>query len=133
MRRTLIAALAASAMAVLFTAPVGAKDFGMLYAEGETFRTFGNPANVAPGTGTDPLYTFVNSTNGAQLSVAQFAPGQGSHGGRWAIWEATWVNDADRSILVTDYETLQAYMTAERLTLGRVDEDDFRCPILPNA
>lgn len=132
MRRTFMAALAASAMAVLFTAPVSAKDFGMLYAEGETFRTFGNPATVEPGTGTDPLFKFVNSTNGDQLSVAQFAPGPGSHGGRWAIWEATWVNEADRGILVTDYETLQEYVTAERLTLDRVEEDDFRCPILPN-
>jgi hypothetical protein len=133
MRRALMAVLAASAMAVLFTAPVGAKEFGMLYAEGEIYRTFGNPAQVEAGTGTDPLYKLVNSTNADQLAVAQFAPGEGSHGGRWAIWEATWVNEADRGILVTDYEALQGYVDAGRLTLDRIEEDDFRCPILPNT
>jgi hypothetical protein len=62
--------------------PVGAREFGSLYAEGDVYRTFGNPARVDPGTGQDPIYTFENSTNPDQLSVARYAFGDGSHGGR---------------------------------------------------
>src|SRR5918995_5969986 len=104
MRRTLVALLAALATAVVLSAPVGAKEFGMLYAEGEMFRTFGNAAHVPDGTGTDPIFTFENSTNPDQLSVAQYAPGAGSHGGRWAVHHVTWTATGDSSTLVTSYE-----------------------------
>ena len=90
MRRSLTAVLTAMAVLIVVAAPVGAKSFGMLYAEGDVYRTFGNPARVDPGTGTDPIYTFTNSSNADQLSVARFAPGNGSHGGRWAVFHATW-------------------------------------------
>jgi hypothetical protein len=133
MRRTLPAALAVAAILVAFAAPVSAKSFGMLYADGETFRTFGNPANVEPGTGTDPIYTFTNSTNPDQLSVARYAPGTGSHGGRWAVFHVTWVNAEDTDTLVTSFEALQRYVDAGLLTVERDEAADFRCPILPNA
>jgi hypothetical protein len=133
MRRALPAALAVAAILAAFAAPVSAKSFDMLYAEGETFRTFGNPASVEPGTGTDPIYTFTNSTNPDQLSVAQYAPGEGSHGGRWAVYHATWVNAEDADTLITSFEALQAYVDAGLLTVGRNEAADFRCPILPNA
>lgn len=134
MRRTLVPILTAALVAVLaFATPVGAKDFDRLYAEGETFRTFGNPANVQPDTGTDPIYTFMNSTNPAQLSVARYAPGPGSHGGRWAVHHATWVNAADAGTLITSFATLQTYVDAGLLTVVRDEAADFRCPILPNG
>ncbi len=133
MRRSLAAVLAALVVLTLVAAPVGAKSFGMLYAEGELFRTFGNPARVDPGTGTDPIYTFENSTNPDQLSVARFAPGPGAHGGRWAVHHATWTNAEDTEILVTDYETLAGYVAQGRLTIVRDEAADFRCPILPNG
>jgi hypothetical protein len=133
MRIPLIAVLAALLLATIMAAPVGAKTFGMLYAEGAVYRTFGTPARVDPGTGTDPIYTFANSTNTQQLSVARFAPGMGSHGGRWAVYHATWVNPADSGILVTDYDTLAALADQGRLTIVRDGAADFRCPILPNG
>lgn len=133
MRRLLIATLAVAALLAALAAPVGARSFGMLYAEGQTFRTFGNPAQVAPGTGTDPIYTFENSTNPDQLSVARYAPGQGSHGGRWAVYHATWVNAEDAGTLITSFEALQAYVDAGLLTVVRDEGADFRCPILPNG
>src|SRR5919197_4236623 len=104
MRRTLIATFAALAVAASLAGPALAKDFGHLYAEGETFRTFGTPARVDPGTGTDPIYTFTNSTNADQLSVARYAPGQGSHGGRWAVYHVTWTDATAAGNLVTSYE-----------------------------
>ena len=133
MRRLLMATLTVAAMLVALAAPVGAKSFGLLYAEGETFRTFGTLARVAPGTGTDPIYTFDNSTNPDQLSVARYAPGKGSHGGRWAVYHATWVNAEDAGTLLTSFEGLQAYVDAGRLTVVRDAAADFRCPILPNG
>lgn len=133
MRRLLVAVLAALAVAVAFSAPVGAREFGHLYAEGETYRTFGTTARVDPGTGTDPIFTFENSTNPDQLSVAQFAPGKGSHGGRWAVYHATWTELGDPSTLVTSYVDLAAHVAAGELTVVRDEAADFRCPILPNA
>jgi hypothetical protein len=133
MRRSLTALLAAATLLIVAAAPVGAKSFGTLYAEGQVFRTFGTPAQVDPGTGTDPIYTFTNSSNPDQLSVARYAPGQGSHGGRWAVYHATWISADDADILITDYETLQSYVDQRRLTIVRDDAADFRCPILPNG
>ena len=133
MRRTLVTLLAAAAFAVTFAAPVGAKTFGHLYAEGQTFRTFGTPAHVAPGTGTDPIYTFANSTNPDQLSVARYAPGRGSHGGRWMVFHVTFTASGDPSTLVTSFDQLQALIDAGDLTVSRDEAADFRCPILPNG
>lgn len=133
MRRSLTAVVTAVAILIVVAGPVGAKSFGMLYAEGEVFRTFGNPAQVDPGTGTDPIYTFTNSTNADQLSVARYAPGDGSHGGRWAVYHATWVSAEDADILITDFETLESYASQGLLTTVRDEAADFRCPILPNG
>jgi hypothetical protein len=133
MRRILIAVVAALAIAGVVAVPVGARSFGRLYAEGEVFRTFGTPARVDPGTGTDPIYTFTNSSNPDQLSVARYAPGSGSHGGRWAVYHATWVYAGDSDTLITDYQTLASYANAGRLRIVRDEAADFRCPILPNG
>ena len=132
MRRMFVAVLAAAAVAVTLAAPVGAKSFGSLYAEGELFRTFGTPATVPPGTGTDPIYTIAGSTNPDQRSVARFAPGPGSHGGRWAVYHATWVG-GDPSQLITSAEQLDALVAAGDLSVVRDPAADFRCPIIPNG
>ena len=131
MRRMLLAIVAASALVTALTVPVGAKTFGLLYAEGETFRTFGNAARVDPGTGTDPIYTFENSTNPDQLSVARYAPGQGSHGGRWAVHHVTWTT-GDSSTLITSFEALMGHLALGEVSIVRDEAADFRCPILPN-
>src|SRR5688572_1846196 len=133
MRRSLIAVLIALAILIVVAAPVGARSFDRLYAEGEVYRTFGNPAHVDPGTGTDPTYTFTNSSNADQLSVARFAPGSGSHGGRWAVYHATWVDSGDTDTLITSFDALQSYADQGLLTIVRDEAADFRCPILPNG
>jgi len=131
MRRSLFAVLAAVAVLIVVAAPVGANSFGTLYAEGQVFRTFGTPARVDPGTGTDPIYTFTNSSNPDQLSVARYAPGQGSHGGRWAVYHATWVDAEDAGNLITSFAALQSFADQGLLTIVRDEGADFRCPILP--
>ena len=127
--------LAAAVVAVLAVAgPASARTFGAVYVDGAVYRVFGNAANVPDGTGTDPFVTFTNSTNPAQLGVAEFAPGSptGHHGGRWAVHRATWTASGDPTTLVTSWEDLEHYVATGELTLVRDAAADFRCPVLGN-
>jgi hypothetical protein len=127
--RLTLAIVAGALGAVIATAPVGAKEFGALYVDGVAYRTFGTPARVDPGTGTDPIISFTNFDQGG---VAQFGPGTGSHGGRWMVFAATWNDPADAH-LVTSYGEALDLEEAGELTIVRAPEADFRCPILPNG
>ena len=129
MRRVLLMLPLIAVLTLVLAAPVGARTFGTIYAEGDAFRTFGTPARVDAGTGTDPIIAFANFDQGG---VAQYAPGKGSHGGRWMVWVATWVDSAD-AYLLTDFDDVMALVRAGEITLQRVPGADFRCPILPNA
>ena len=123
----------ASALLVVAAAagPVSARTFGSVYANDLVYRVFGNAANVPDGTGTDPLATFTNSTNGDQRGVAEFAPGSptGHHGGRWAVYRVTWTS-GDSSTLVTSWSQLEALADSGQLTITRDAAADFRCPVL---
>jgi hypothetical protein len=133
MKRFMLAVSSGLLAVMTLAGPVGAKDFGAIYANDALYRTFGNPANVPDGTGTDPFATFTNSTNADQLGVAAFAPGSATdhHGGRWAIYRATWTS-GDASTLVTSWADLEEYEAAGQLTLVRDEAADFRCPVLGN-
>ena len=128
-KRFLLVVTAVLGLTLALAVPASAKNFGTIYVDGVAYRTFGNAARVDPGTGTDPI---VSVTNFEQGGVAQFAPGEGSHGGRWAVTMATWVDPADAR-LVTDYDEILALADAGELTLVRAPDADFRCPILPNG
>ena len=71
--RLMLAAALSALVAVSVAAPVGAKEFGTIYVDGVAYRTFGNPARVDPGTGTDPIISFTNFDQGG---VALHAPGK---------------------------------------------------------
>ena len=129
MRRFLLTLSLVSAFSLALAGSVGAREFGTIYAEGDSFRTFGNAARVDPGTGTDPIIAFTNFDQGG---VAQYAPGAGSHGGRWMVYLASWVDPAD-AYLLTDFDDVIALVEAGEITLQRMPDADFRCPILPNA
>jgi len=129
MRRALLLLATVGVLTLAVAAPVGAKEFGTIYAEGEAYRTFGTPSRVDPGTGTDPIIAFTNFNQGG---VAEFAPGDGSHGGRWMVYLATWVDPGDAHLL-TDFDDVIALVNSGDITLQRMPAADFRCPILPNA
>jgi hypothetical protein len=131
MRTRLSVALVASALvALLAVSPAAARrEFGTIYVDGVSYRTFGTPARVDPGTGTDPIIAFTNFEQGG---VALDDPGPGSHGGRWQVWTATWNDPADAH-LVTDFGDILALVEEDEITLVRAPEADFRCPILPNG
>lgn len=133
--RRLFLTLAAVMVTVLAVAgPVGARTFGAVYVDDSVYRVFGNKANVPDGTGTDPFATFTNSTNSAQLGVAAFAPGSPTdhHGGRWAVYRATWTAMGDSSTLVTSWAQLQSLVASGAISLTRDAAADFRCPVLGN-
>jgi hypothetical protein len=132
--KRLLGTLAIALLAVMTVAgPASARTFGAVYANDSIYRVFGNAANVPDGTGTDPFATFTNSTNGAQLGVAEFAPGSptGHHGGRWAVYRATWTS-GNPSTLVTSWAELQSLVSSGQLALVRDGAADFRCPVLGN-
>ena len=128
--RLTMATILTAILALALAAPAAAaREFGTIYVDGEAYRTFGNPARVDPGTGTDPIIAFSNFDQGG---VALHDPGAGSHGGRWAVWVATWVNPDDAH-LVTSFAEILALADAGDVTLVRNPDADFRCPILPNG
>jgi hypothetical protein len=134
MRRLLLATTCGLLAVMALAGPVGARDFGAVYVDDSIYRVFGNKANVPDGTGTDPFATFTNSTNADQLGVAQFAPGSptGHHGGRWAVYRATWTAPGDPSTLISSWSELQGYVASGELALVRDAAADFRCPVLGN-
>ena len=134
MKRTLLSLLLALTAALAVAVPVGARTFGAAYVDDMVYRVFGNKANVPDGTGTDPFAIFTNSANADQLGVAEFGPGSptGHHGGRWAVYRATWTGTGDASTLVTSWDALQMYVASGELMLFRDAAADFRCPVLGN-
>lgn len=133
MKRSLLTLALVLTAALAVAAPASARTFGAVYVDDQIYRVFGNAANVPDGTGTDPLVTFTNSTNPDQKGVAEFAPGLiGHHGGRWAVYHATWTGSGDPSTLVTSYAALQMYVQSGALTVVRDPAADFRCPVLGN-
>ncbi len=132
MKGRLMLAVASALLVVAAAAgPASARDFGAVYANDLQYRVFGNAANVPDGTGTDPLATFTNSANAMQLGVAEFAPGTiGHHGGRWAVYRATFTGSGDAAQLVTSWSELQGLVAAGDVTLVRDAAADFRCPVL---
>ena len=134
MRRFILAAvIGLMALSTLAGTVSAGRTFGGVYANDAFYRVFGNQANVPDGTGTDPLATFTNSANASQIGVAEFAPGSvGHHGGRWAVYRATWTASGDPSDLVTSWSELQGYVSSGALILERADAADFRCPVLGN-
>ena len=128
MRLTLATALIAAA-GLLAVAPAGATTGkGQLFHDGAIVGTVVVPAHVAPGTGSDPFY---NVTNGAagQLGIAGVAPGDGPyHGGDWQVWLVTF-KDGVTPYLLTSDEAVFAAQSAGDVTVTRVPDADFRCPI----
>ena len=135
MRRFILAAvIGLMALSTLAGTVSAGRTFGGVYANDAFYRVFGNKANVPDGTGTDPLATFTNSANASQIGVTEFAPGTiGHHGGRWAVYRATWTASGDPSELVTSWSELQGYVAFGALILERAAAADFRCPVLGSA
>jgi len=115
------------AVAVLVLAAASAQaarpGFGELYYEDEVVRTIVPPA-AFPNEGVDDLYVIPD-----QLAVIAVAPGDPDyHGGHWAFHSVTW-NVAP--YLLTSEDDVFDAAAAGDVTIERIPENDFLCPVQP--
>jgi len=102
---------------------------GLLFHDGGVVRTVVVPAPV-PGGGTDPFYSVTNGAEG-QLGIAGVAPGDGPyHGGAWAVSTVTFRPGVTPYLLTSDEAVFSAEGVGD-VTVTRVPEADFRCPVQP--
>ena len=122
----LLLGTALSAFADSSNAAVG---FGTLFYNGGTIHTVIPPA-AFPKSGTDPFYKLTTGAAG-QLGIAGVAPGTADyHGGAWAVNLVTF-NAGVTPYLLTSAAAVQAAAAAGDVTLTRVPDQDFRCPVQP--
>jgi hypothetical protein len=110
------------------------------YVDGQLYRTVGTPTDLsdtgAPTHAWDIIYDF----GGAQLNVAEAAPGQvGYNGGRWQVHALTFpggyaaaLADGDLDgdgVLDSTSEVLAALAAASAVDAGVVKQ--FECPAIP--
>jgi hypothetical protein len=125
MKRILVTGLALLAMAAFLAA--AQPGFGHLYYNGSVVRTVVPPA-ANPHMGTENLYAIMGGVEG-QLPVVATAPGApGYRGGKWAFHSVTW--NTTPYLLTSEAEVLAAQGAGD-VTIQRVAENDFKCPIQP--
>ena len=108
-----------------FAAP---RQFGTLFYDGQVVRTHKVQAAVPHG-GRDALYVFTDTMADGQLPITAVAPGdQDYHGGEWAFNSVTW--NVAPYLIDSDGDLLDAAANGD-VTITRVMENDFRCPIHP--
>jgi hypothetical protein len=130
MRKGMLVVAVAIAALLAAAAPASAKATkSLLYHDGDVVRTVVNAGRI-PHQGTDPFYSVTNGVEG-QLGIAGVAPGDGPyHGGSWAVNTVTF-NEGVSPYLLTSDEAVFAAEAAGDVTITRVPEADFRCPIQP--
>ena len=100
---------------------------GMLFFDGGIVRTVVTPA-ATPNAGTDAFYAVTNGLVG-QKGIAGVAPGSvGYHGGNWAFSTVTFNVP---SYLLTSAAAVSAAEARGDVTVTRLPDRDFRCPIQP--
>lgn len=102
---------------------------GSLFLDGRVVGTVVPPSNIEPGTGVDPFYKVTNGTGG-QLGIAGVGPGDAGayHGGSWQVWTVTFRSGVT-PYLLTSASAVAAAKAAGHVTVMRVPDADFRCPI----
>ena len=103
--------------------------FGELYYDGGVVRTVIPPA-AAPKKGRDAIYPIVGGADG-QLPVAAVGPGDRDyHGGKWAVNVVMWKAGMTPYLLTSGQMVLEAEEFGY-VTITRMREADFKCPIQP--
>jgi hypothetical protein len=126
-RITIVCAAAVIAF-VVATPAMATTGKGSLFHDGAVVGTVVVPADVAPGSGSDPFYTITNGATG-QLGIAGVAPGDGPyHGGDWQVWVVTFNNGVTPYLLTSDEAVASAQLAGD-VTVTRAPDADFRCPI----
>ncbi|TDO36305.1 hypothetical protein EV643_12036 [Kribbella sp. VKM Ac-2527] len=98
---------------------------GCCYLDGAVVRTVVPPA-ATPDDGRDNFYAVMGGVD-AQKGVVAVGPGSaGYHGGDWKFFAVTW---NVTPYLLTSEAAVQAAAAAGHVTITRVAENDFKCPI----
>jgi hypothetical protein len=97
------------------------------YLDGAVVRTVVPPA-AAPNAGRDDFYAVMGGV-AAQKGVVAVGPGSADyHGGDWKFFAVTWNVEP---YLLTSADAVLAAEAAGDVTITRVAENDFKCPIQP--
>ena len=122
----ILAVLALLATAQADTPPFVFPD-GCCYLDGGVVRTVVPPA-AAPNAGREDFYAVMGGV-AAQKGVVAVGPGSaGYHGGDWKFFAVTWNVEP---YLLTSADAVLAAGAAGDVTITRVAENDFKCPIQP--
>jgi hypothetical protein len=85
------------------------------------------PPSTTPNEGTDNFYGFPNGAATGQKGVVAVAPGDvGYHGGHWKFFAVTF---NVTPYLLTSEAAVLAAADAGDVTITRVPDNDFLCPI----
>ena len=124
-----VGAIAGAMLFALSGAASAGAGKGTLFHDGGTIRTVVTQSPI-PNGGTDPFYAVTNGAAG-QLGIAGVAPSDGPyHGGSWALYTVTF-NDGVSPYLLTSDAAVFAAEAAGDVTVIRVPDADFRCPVQP--
>ena len=128
MRTTLVAlSILAALAATAGDATAQRPGFGSLYYDDEIVRTVVPPA-ANPRQGRDALYAIEGGAAG-QLPVIAVAPGDRDyHGGHWAFHRVDW---NVTPYLLTSADAVLAAATGGDVTITRLPDNDFKCPVQP--
>lgn len=129
MRRRVVVAMAMGMILSTLGAPAFADRPGFVFPDGccwydgEEVRTVVPPA-ANPNVGRDDFYAVPD-----QRGVVAVAPGDTDyHGGKWAFHAVAW--NVDPYLLTSEAAVLAAEMVGD-VTITRMPEMDFKCPIQP--
>jgi hypothetical protein len=129
MTKKLFMGMLAVVCLVIFSLPAAAQKpgFGTLYYNDEIVRTVVPPAAM-PKPGRDNFYVVMNGVEG-QLGIAAVAPGDKDyHGGKWAFHSVVWAGNP--YLLTSEQDVLDAAGNGF-VTITRMPQNDFKCPIQP--
>jgi hypothetical protein len=130
-----IATLAALAIATwlvpnAFAARAAVFPGGCCFYEDTEVRTV-VPPSAFPNEGRDNFYAFPNGAAPGQKGVVAVIPGDSDyHGGHWKFHAVTF-NEGVTPYLLTSEDAILAAEEAGDVTVTRIQENDFLCPIQP--
>lgn len=118
--------LSAGATPALASSQVGQ---GRLFLDDRVVDTVVTPSQIQAGTGQDPFYEVTNGASG-QLGIAGVGPGDAGayHGGAWQVWTVTFISGITPYLLTSGSAVAEAQAAGD-VTVTRVADADFRCPI----
>ena len=139
MRKTiLLGVVAAMLTAIPLVASAGVSG-PAFYVDGEVYRTVGTPTDFtntgAPDHSFDTIYEF----SGAQMNVAEAAPGDRDYnGGRWMVEVVDYDVDYDTALAAFDANGSGNFDSAEEVeaaieagAITTTDGPSFECPVIP--